>query len=92
MRAGEDLVGFAQERIRVGVGDEQDVALARASLGTQQDQLRQAMLAHEQALRALELLLGRYPAAEIKAAQALARLPGPVPPGCRSRCSSAGPT
>src|SRR4051794_22865489 len=53
VRAGEDLVGFADQRIKVGVGDEQDVVLARASLGIQQDQLRQAVLAHQQALRAL---------------------------------------
>ena len=75
VRAGEDLVGLAAATHPVGVGDEQDVSLARASLGTQQDQLRQAMLAHEQALRALELLLGRYPAAELKAAR--------LSPGCR---------
>lgn len=38
-------------------------------------------LAHAQSLRALELLLGRYPAAELKARQDFAKLPGPVPVG-----------
>ena len=60
---------------------EQDVASARANLGTFQDSAAQIHLAHEQTLRALELLLGRYPAAELKARQNLAQLPGPVPAG-----------
>ena len=38
-----------------------------------------------QALRALELLLGRYPAAEIAVAQALSPLPPPVPVGLPSQ-------
>ena len=38
-------------------------------------------LAHEQTLRALELLLGRYPGAELQARPDLAALPGPVPAG-----------
>jgi outer membrane protein TolC len=46
---------------------------SRASVGTSRDILRQIELAREQALRALELLMGRYPAA---AAGVSARLPG----------------
>jgi outer membrane protein TolC len=38
-------------------------------------------LAHEQALRALELLVGRYPAAELAARPDLVKLPGSVPAG-----------
>lgn len=41
-------------------------------------QVRQA---HEQVLRALELPVGRYPAAELKARRDLPALPGPVPAG-----------
>jgi outer membrane protein TolC len=37
--------------------------------------------AHEQSLRSLELLLGRYPAAELAARHDLTQLPGPVPAG-----------
>jgi outer membrane protein, multidrug efflux system len=40
--------------------------------------------ARDEALRALELLLGRYPAAEIAVAQRLAQMPAPVPIGLPS--------
>ena len=70
-RAAQDLVRLANERQRVGPGNEQDVALARVTLGNFQDAARQAKLASEQSLRALELVLGRYPAAEIKARDGL---------------------
>ena len=81
VRAAQELVTLAADRQRVGVGNEQDVALARANLGTQQDSLRQARFAHEQSVRALELLLGRYPAAELKARLDLAKLPDAAPAG-----------
>jgi NodT family efflux transporter outer membrane factor (OMF) lipoprotein len=70
---GEDLVRIAETRVRVGVANDQDVEVAQANLGSYRDALRQLELAHEQALRALEILIGRYPAA---AANVSARLPG----------------
>jgi multidrug efflux system outer membrane protein len=72
---------LAEKRQQVGSGSEQDVMLARANLGNFQDNVVQIRLAHSQALRALELLLGRYPAAELKARQELDTMPGPVPVG-----------
>ncbi len=76
-----ELVSLAEQRWNVGAGDEQDVALARAAVGNDQDTARQVRLSHEQSLRALELLLGRYPGAELKASHDLPALPGPVPAG-----------
>jgi outer membrane protein, multidrug efflux system len=81
VKAGQQLVTLAEDRRQVGPGSEQDVALARASLETLQDNAKQVRLAHEQTLRALELLLGRYPAAELQARPDLPALPGPVPAG-----------
>lgn len=81
VKAAGELASLAERRWRVGAGTEQDLALARASLGSFQDGARQVRLAHAQSLRALELLLGRYPAAELQARQNLAPLPGPVPAG-----------
>ncbi len=75
LRSSESLLKLAQERLRIGNGNEQAVAEARANVGTYRDTLRQADLAREQALRALELLLGRYPSAEIAVAQQLAPMP-----------------
>jgi len=75
------LVRLAEDRRRVGTGSEKDVALARVNLGTFEDGARQSRLAHEQAVRSLEAILGRYPAAELQAAPALPAFPGPVPVG-----------
>jgi len=81
VKSAQRLVTLAEKRQQVGVGSEQDVMLARANLGNFQDNVAQFHLAHSQALRALELLLGRYPAAELKARQDLDPFPGPVPVG-----------
>jgi len=81
VKSAQHLLELAEKRQQVGPGNEQDVALARANLGTYQDSAKQIRFAHEQTLRALELLLGRYPATELKARHDLAKLPGPVPSG-----------
>jgi multidrug efflux system outer membrane protein len=81
VQSARELVRLAEDRRRVGTGSEKDVALARANLGTFEDGVRQSRLAHEQAVRALETILGRYPAAELQAAPALPAFPGPVPVG-----------
>ena len=75
------LVEMAETRWRVGPGTEQEVAMARATLGSFQDADRQVELAYSQSVRALELLLGRYPAAELEARQSLTAMPGPIPAG-----------
>jgi NodT family efflux transporter outer membrane factor (OMF) lipoprotein len=81
VKAAQELVTLAEKRWRVGPGSEQDLALARAALVNYQDVARQVRLAHDQTLRALELLLGRYPAAELQARRDLPALPSPVPAG-----------
>lgn len=79
--AAERQLGFAHDRLRVGVGNEYDVTLARANLGTYRDSVTNLDLAYQQALRALEALAGRYPAATVKVPAQLAPMPGPVPVG-----------
>jgi multidrug efflux system outer membrane protein len=81
VKAAQGLLAAATQRQHIGPGSEQDVVLARANLGNVQDNAKQTRLAYEQSLRALELLLGRYPAAEIKSRENLAKLPGPIPAG-----------
>ncbi len=73
IRDGDELVRLAQTRSQVGVGSDEDVFVARGTVGSYRDSLRQVEQAREQAIRALELLLGRYPAA---AASVRAELPG----------------
>jgi outer membrane protein, multidrug efflux system len=82
--ASDELLRLAQERLRIGAGDEQAVAEARANGGSYRDTLRQVEYSREQALRGLELLLGRYPAAEVAVAQQLATMPAPAPVGLPS--------
>jgi len=82
--ASTRLVGLARDRQRVGKGDEYDVRVAQASLQGYQDVVRQLDLGFQQALRALESLAGRYPAAAIEAPAQLAARPGPVPAGMPS--------
>src|SRR6185503_8816733 len=77
VKAAQELLNLSEQRQRVGAGSEQEVALARANLTSFQDGARQARLAHEQSLRGLELLLGRYPAAEVQTRSELTKLPGP---------------
>jgi outer membrane protein, multidrug efflux system len=82
--ATEKQLGLAQDRLRVGVGDDYDVTLARANLATYRDSVKALDLAYQQALRALEALAGRYPAATLGIPAQLAPMPGPVPVGMPS--------
>jgi multidrug efflux system outer membrane protein len=79
--AANELLRLAESRQRVGVGSDLDVASARTSLQTYRDNLLQAGLAREQSIRALELLLGRYPATEILSARDLPALDASIPAG-----------
>src|SRR5687768_3656563 len=82
--ASEKQLGLTQDRLRVGRGDEYDVALARANLATFRDSVISLELAYRQAVRALEALAGRYPAAALAVPPKFAALPGPVPAGMPS--------
>lgn len=82
--SSERLVSLAQDRLRVGKGSELDVVLARAGLQTYRDAAQQLDLAYRQALRAIETLAGRYPAAAIEVPAQLVARPGPVPAGMPS--------
>ncbi len=81
---GEQLVSLAQTRAKVGVGNDEDVYVARANTGTYRDTLRQIELARENAIRALELLMGHYPAAAAAVTAQLPGQPGGVPAGLPS--------
>src|SRR5215212_9962250 len=61
VRSAQGATGLAQDRLRVGRGDEYDVSLAQANVETALDAERRFRLAREQALRSIETLIGRYP-------------------------------
>ena len=82
--ASQQLVAFAEQRQRIGKGDGYDTALARANEETFRDTVEKISLSRVQALRALEALLGRYPAADVEVATQLVKPAGPVPAGLPS--------
>jgi NodT family efflux transporter outer membrane factor (OMF) lipoprotein len=72
------------ERQRIGQTSEQDVRLTRADVASIEDAVRNLEGAYEDAQRGLEVLLGRYPAAEIEIPLEFIEMPGPVPVGLPS--------
>jgi outer membrane protein, multidrug efflux system len=84
VRAASSLLDLGNDRLRVGIGSEFEVVSATVTLQSYRDQLRQIELAHLQALRALELLVGRYPAAQLVAPGEFRSLAAGVPAGLPS--------
>jgi NodT family efflux transporter outer membrane factor (OMF) lipoprotein len=84
VRASEQYLGLARDRQRIGSGDEYDVVMAQASLDTYRDAARQLALAQQQAVRAIETLVGRYPAAALEVPAALSAKAPVVPVGLPS--------
>ncbi|HEX3133292.1 MAG TPA: efflux transporter outer membrane subunit, partial [Planctomycetota bacterium] len=76
---------IATERNRVGKASATDVALARADYAEAQDAVEKAKSGRENAARSLEVLLGRYPSAELTIAAKLPVLPPPPPAGLPSQ-------
>lgn len=62
----------------------QDVLFARSELKAAEDRLRQVRSARQQSVRGLEVLLGRYPKAELELASVLPDVPPSPPPGMPS--------
>jgi NodT family efflux transporter outer membrane factor (OMF) lipoprotein len=83
--SAQQLVTLTQVRERVGTANEGDVALAEAALAAYQDNLRELVRARAQALRAIETLLGRYPAAELAVSAELPPAPPPAAAGIPSQ-------
>lgn len=84
-------VAILQKTLRItkvkhdnGLSSGQDIALNRASLAAAQDQLIKLEGAERDALRGLEVLLGRYPRAGIDIANVLPTLPLQPPAGVPS--------
>ena len=89
IRASEELVRLADDRTRIGVANQEDVFVARATVGGYRDVLRQLELGREQAIRALEILLGRYPSAAAVTTPGVAGFPRRGPDGAAIGASGA---
>ena len=77
-------LAIVQTRLDVGAGQPQDVYLAKADLAAAEERQRQALGAFTQSVRSIEVLLGRYPAAELEVPQVYVPTPPGIPIGIPS--------
>lgn len=77
----QNLTTISQQRLEIGIGTEIDLVMSKATLNNFQDAMYQLELAYDNQLRALELLLGRYPCAEIETNTELPVVNANLPPG-----------
>ena len=75
VEARESNLRITDRRYERGVASSLDVRLSRSALGSSQANLAFRQRTEKEASRRLEVLLGRYPGAEIEAAEALPALP-----------------
>ena len=80
----EELLRLVRARNDVGQVGAQDVALAGADLDRARERERAFAASLQEITRSLEVLLGRYPAAELGLAPILPPVPPPVPDGLPS--------
>ncbi len=80
----EEMGRITGVRRDAGRASLEDVHLVNADIARASERLAAARNAHQQALRGLEVLLGRYPAAELEAAADFGPVPAPVPAGVPS--------
>lgn len=80
----EQTVNIATTKEKVGQGTMQAVHLAKADMASAQEAARKALSAQENAKRSLELLLGRYPSADLATSDKLTAVPPPIATGIPS--------
>jgi NodT family efflux transporter outer membrane factor (OMF) lipoprotein len=77
----QDLLDLVRMRNTVGQVGQQEVALAGADLDRARHRERAFATSEQQIVRGLEVVIGRYPRAELALAPDLPPVPGPVPEG-----------
>jgi NodT family efflux transporter outer membrane factor (OMF) lipoprotein len=70
---------------KIGQGSMRDVHLAKAALASAKEAAQAAQSSYEDALRSLEILVGRYPSAEFQTEDMLVAVPPPIPAGIPSQ-------
>lgn len=80
----EQLVSIAKARSEAGRVSSKDLHLAQADLASAEDRLRYCQSAYDQSIRSLEVLLGRYPSADLEAAKEFPPLTRSIPAGIPS--------
>ena len=77
----EKTLEIVETRVEVGAGSPQDIFLAKADLNAAKERQRQAIGALTQAVRSIEVILGRYPSAELEVAREFVPTPPGIPVG-----------
>jgi len=80
----QKTVDIVEKKESVGQTSMKDVHLAKGQAASAEEAARQALAAKEEAQRSLELLLGRYPGAQIETSNELGAVPPPVSAGIPS--------
>ena len=75
------LVELVETRQEIGKAQPQDLPMARAQRSAAQSNLRAVESSYQEILRSIELILGRYPSAELQAASDFVAVPPSVPAG-----------
>lgn len=81
LEVSQEMVELAQKRFEIGIGTEIDLLVAKSNLNNLEDGLRQLRLGYSNQLRSIEILLGRYPSAEIEVANQLMEINSEIPAG-----------
>jgi NodT family efflux transporter outer membrane factor (OMF) lipoprotein len=76
---------IVQVQFNNGLANQQNISLAKADLASAQDSLLSSKAGQRDATRSLELLLGRYPSAELNVVKTLPSLPKASPVGIPSQ-------
>ena len=80
----ERTLEIVEAKFEQGQVTQKEVSLARANVAAGEVALRQATRGKQQAARALELMLGRYPSADVEGATDLVATPPAIPVGVPS--------
>lgn len=80
----EETLRIVNVKYENGMASAQDVSLTRSDLASARERLTTLGGSYRDALRALEVLLGRYPGAELEVRESLPSAPPPPPAGVPS--------
>ncbi|MGF1483489.1 MAG: efflux transporter outer membrane subunit [Opitutales bacterium] len=85
LESNDETVRVVRARVEAGEVDRGDLLFAQSERDTAASELLEAEGAYNDALRSLEVLLGRYPSSDVEVAADLPQLSGPVPAGLPSQ-------
>ena len=77
----QNFLYIVRVQVEVGTAQQQDIYLVKADLAKAKDRQHKASASLEQKVRNLEILLGRYPSAELEVPRVFIEMPQSVPTG-----------